>query len=345
MDHIEALLYEHAPRARELWLSTLPDRDEVPGHTFSRRFERRMAQLLRRQQRSPRMNQALLVLKRTVAAVLVLITVSFAGLMTVEAFRNRVIQMVVQVFEELTEFRYRSTSTNTEIPEVIFGYIPEGMEETTRTIRPSVRTHIKYEDGAGGFFDLRQTILLPGDAYTKILNTEDAITENITVRGHEAIANFKSGNSTILWSEGNVLYRLYGNIDMETMKEIAYQLKIKEPTVPTARFAYIPEGMQEVICETYNDLHSWYLYEEAGGYHFDLRLSVITRNTWSNKILDTEDAVTEKWILRGNEVTCATKNGEHTLLWSDGNILFTLSGNIALGELKNIASQMVLENE
>ena len=49
MDHIEALLYEHAPRAWELWLNTLPDRDEVPGHTFSRRFERRMAQLLRRQ--------------------------------------------------------------------------------------------------------------------------------------------------------------------------------------------------------------------------------------------------------------------------------------------------------
>ncbi|MBO5340665.1 MAG: DUF4367 domain-containing protein [Oscillospiraceae bacterium] len=228
MDHIEALLYEHAPRARELWLSTLPDRDDVPEHTFSRRFERRMALLLRRQRRSPRMDQTLFMLRRTVAAVLVLISVSFAGLMTVEAFRERVIEVVVQVFEELTEFRYRSTSVNTEIPEVIFNYIPEGMEETTRTIRPSVRTHIKFEDGAGGFFDLRQTLLRPEDSYTKILNTENAITENIAIRGHEAIANFKSGNSTILWSEGNVLYRLYGNINMETLKEIAYQLVIKE---------------------------------------------------------------------------------------------------------------------
>lgn len=228
MDHIETLLYEHAPRARELWLSTLPDRDDIPEHTFSRRFERRMALLLRRQRRSPRMNQTLLMLRRTVAAVLVLLTVSFAGLMTVEAFRERVIQVVVQVFEELTEFRYRSTSVNTEIPEVIFGYIPEGMEETTRTIRPSVRTHIKFEDGAGGFFDLRQTLLHPGDALTEILNTEDAVTENITVRGQDAIVNLKSGDTTILWSEHNVLYRLYGNIDMETMKEIAYQLVIKE---------------------------------------------------------------------------------------------------------------------
>jgi len=227
MDHIDSLLYEHAPRARELWLSTLPDRDDVPEHTFSRRFERRMAQLLRRQRRSPRMNQTLLVLKRTVAAVLVLLSVSFAGLMTVEAFRERVIQMVVQVFEELTDFRFNSTT-----------------DEAT--------------------------------------------------------------------------------------------------TVPDISFAYLPDGMNMITCETFNNLHSWYLYEDTNGYYFDLRQSVITKNTWSNKILDTQGAITENWILRGNEVTCATKNGEHTLLWSEGNILFTLSGNITLEELKNIALQMTI---
>ena len=227
MDQLDTLLYEYAPRARELWLDTLPGRDQVPEHTFSRRFVRRMEQLIRRQRRSPRMARTLLVLKRTVAAVLVLLSVSFAGLMTVEAFRERVIQMVTQVFEELTEFRYRSTSANTEIPEVIFGYIPEGMNEIEHTVRPGVRTHIKYEDAAGRFFELRQTLLLPGDSYTSILNTENAITENIMVRGQDAIANFKSGDTTILWSEGNVLYRLYGNINMETLKEIAYHLVIE----------------------------------------------------------------------------------------------------------------------
>ena len=230
MDHIEALLYEHAPRARELWLSTLPDRDDVPEHTFSRRFERRMAKLLRRQRRSPQVNRTLLVLRRTVAAVLVLLSVSFAGLMTVEAFRERVIQVVVQVFEELSEFRFNSNT-----------------DETT--------------------------------------------------------------------------------------------------TVPDISFAYLPDGMNMITCETFNNLHSWYLYEDTNGYYFDLRQSVITKNTRSTKILDTEDAVTENWSLRGNDVFCATKNGESTLLWSEGNVLYTLSGNISLDELKCIASQITFLKE
>ncbi len=44
----EELLYENAPKARDLWLSTLPQKAEVPEHTFSEQFEKKMGRLLRR---------------------------------------------------------------------------------------------------------------------------------------------------------------------------------------------------------------------------------------------------------------------------------------------------------
>ncbi len=42
----DELLEQHAAEARDLWLSTLPQQEEVPPHKFSRRFERKMRRLL-----------------------------------------------------------------------------------------------------------------------------------------------------------------------------------------------------------------------------------------------------------------------------------------------------------
>ena len=41
----DELLEQHAAEARDLWLSTLPQQEEVPPHKFSRRFERNMRRL------------------------------------------------------------------------------------------------------------------------------------------------------------------------------------------------------------------------------------------------------------------------------------------------------------
>ena len=43
----DELLEQHAAEARDLWLSTLPQQEEVPLHKFSRRFERKMRRLRR----------------------------------------------------------------------------------------------------------------------------------------------------------------------------------------------------------------------------------------------------------------------------------------------------------
>ena len=64
MEITEEMLYKCAPRAEKLWISTLPFDDQIPEHKFSRRFERKMKKLIRKQKRSPMMKQFLSAAKK-----------------------------------------------------------------------------------------------------------------------------------------------------------------------------------------------------------------------------------------------------------------------------------------
>ena len=139
-DELDELLDRYAPEAGELWLSALPD--PAPEHEFSPKFRRKVEKLLRRQRRSPAVNAALRYGRRAAAFALVFLTLSFSCLMTVNAaFRERVIQAVVQVFQDFTEFVYTSDSSAVGKPgNLVFTYLPEGMEERLRAAVESRRT-------------------------------------------------------------------------------------------------------------------------------------------------------------------------------------------------------------
>ena len=90
MQITDDMLYQHAPEVRDLWLSTLPSDADIPEHKFSRRFERKMKRLIREQRRSPQVNRVIRGLRRVAAIILVIGILSFSGLMTVEAYREKV---------------------------------------------------------------------------------------------------------------------------------------------------------------------------------------------------------------------------------------------------------------
>ena len=71
----DELLEQHAAKARDLWLSTLPQQEEVPPHKFSRRFERKMRRLRAEQRRSPRMNRVVHILRYVAACAAVVLCI------------------------------------------------------------------------------------------------------------------------------------------------------------------------------------------------------------------------------------------------------------------------------
>lgn len=229
MEITDAMLFEHAAEARDIWLSTLPSDDEIPEIRCSKKFERKMQKLIKEQRRTPRTNRILRYMKQTVAAVLAVAMISFGGLMTVEAYREKVIEIVIHVFNELTDYRFssdNSTSGEVELPEVSFGYIPDGMKEVEDRVSSSDRRYILFEREDGAFFELTQWSVVADSNSGMILDTEDSEYKTGTINGYEAFFNEKNGYGTIHWMIDNTVYRLFGNIGVDELKTVAEKINI-----------------------------------------------------------------------------------------------------------------------
>ena len=219
-DELDGLLDRYAPEAGELWLSALPE--QAPEHEFSPKFRRKVEKLLRRQRRSPAVNAALRYGRRAAAFALVFLTLSFSCLMTVNAaFRERVIQAVVQVFPDFTEFVYTSDSSTVEEPgNLVFTYLPEGMEEQARE-QDELGFYVYMENLEGEFIELDQSLVENGTEMLLGLDTENAKVTYFEVHGVDAVGIEKGLDHTIHWTEGNFVYTLSGTIPMEEVKLIA----------------------------------------------------------------------------------------------------------------------------
>lgn len=219
-DELDELLDRYAPEAGELWLSSLPN--PAPGHGFSPKFRRKVEKLLRRQRRSPAVNAALRYARRAAAFALVFLTLAFSCRMTVDAaFRERVIQVVVQVLRDFTEFTYTSDSPAADEPgDLTFTYLPEGMEETGRE-QSATACYVYYESPDGAFVEFSQTLVADGVEMQLGLDTEDAEVFDLTVHGTEALGIVKGVDRTIHWTEGPFVYLLSGTIPMEELERVA----------------------------------------------------------------------------------------------------------------------------
>lgn len=227
----DEMLFEHAAEARDIWLGTLPEENDIPEIQCSKSFDRKMQKLIREQRRTPKANQILHFMQQTVVAVLVVAVVSFGGLMTVGAYREKVIEIVIHVFHEFTEYRFASDSSNAAeivLPELSFQYIPEGMQKVEDKVTQSNRRYILYKDTTGHFFELTQRTIGSDGSYGTILDTEDSEYENITINGNEAFCNEKDGDCIIVWTDKNIVYRLYGTIERNELKSIVENIKIFE---------------------------------------------------------------------------------------------------------------------
>ena len=168
-------------------------------------------------------------MKQTAAAILVVVILTFGGLMTVEAYREKVIEIIVNVFHELTDYRFSSGKMGIDeivLPELRFGQIPEGMDEVQNRVTSNNRRFIVYENKVGLFFELTQRPIGSDGEYISILDTEESTYAVIMINGQEAYSNEKDGDSSIVWVVDNIVYRLYGNIEMRELKTIAENIEI-----------------------------------------------------------------------------------------------------------------------
>lgn len=337
-EKLDRLLEQYSAAAGESWLEeSLPE--DIPEHTFSHKFQRRMDKLLRRQRRSPAVRAALTYAKRAAIFVLAFVALSFSVRMTVDAaFRRQVLQVVVQVFSDFTEFRYTSDVKTDEQPgELEFTYLPEGMVETDREL-DTLGFYICWKNESGEFVELDQVLVDDNTDMKLYLDTEDAEITHFQVHGEEAMGIEKGLDHTVQWTEGQFVYTLSGTIPMEELKLVAEGIRpVSESKVGKIKFGYLPEGME--IAETELDERDYFVwYKDSDGRFITLDQSLIEGNDELIWMLDTEDAEVTKLKVHNFDAIGIQKGADCTIHWTEGQIVYVLLGrNLPMEELKLVA--------
>lgn len=224
----DEMLYASASKARDLWLSSAFPND-IPEHQFSHRFNRTMKRLMKEQCRPPRLNHVIHMMRRTAAILLVVTAVSFSCLMTVDAYRERFIEIVTHVFHELTDYRFSTeipgSQSETELGLISLGFIPNGMDKADEYGDETFYS-VSYGTEDGMYFDLTCTLITENQDAHKIVDTENAVVREYSVNGMEATIISKDENNTILWTYGNILFHLYGNLPLDIEKQIAESVTV-----------------------------------------------------------------------------------------------------------------------
>lgn len=204
----DEFLYAHMPQAERLMLDQIPSEQEL-NHHFSRRFRRKMRALLRYERRTPYMRKAVQSIKTAAAVFAVVVSLTFCALMSVEASRTRIIEIVVKLLSDAASVRVSvddGAPSNRVLCPVTPTYVPEGYrvvdEETEDTFHMII-----YKNGAGVEFAYNQDLLMASEY---LFDTEDADTKEIMIGSQkvQVVVKPSRNRSSVYWHDDNYFYSI-----------------------------------------------------------------------------------------------------------------------------------------
>nr|WP_228846453.1 DUF4367 domain-containing protein [Clostridioides sp. ES-S-0173-01] len=207
----DEMLYRHASNAEKIILDQLPP-DEELNHVFSKRFERKMKKLIRQEKRNPFIKYTIIYLKRVAVVFLIVVTGLFTITMSVDALRNQFIKIVIEIYEDLTEFIFsKDIQTDKELDFILKEpkYIPKGFKEVEKE-NTLQGIFIRYENKNGSEIRYRSNQI---DSNTVILDTEDAKVTDVMVNDYKAKYIIKDNSITIFWNDEKNVYTIYFDYD------------------------------------------------------------------------------------------------------------------------------------
>ena len=158
--------------------------------------------------------------KRTILLVAVLAIIM--GVCTAGAWKGNIIERLFNVHKEYSDIGIKEISTDFQIDNIYFGYIPEGYEFTSKkVIKDEIIIHFQKNGGESFFVVLRGEKI-----WREQLNTEDSELLEIDIGKNESGYLEKDNLKIITWNENNLVYAVYTNSSKEMLTKIVKNIKI-----------------------------------------------------------------------------------------------------------------------
>ena len=154
----DAYLYKYVPMAEVCLMNRIPPEEEL-NHQFSRWFCRKMKAMIKYERRTPRERAVYRGLKVAFATLAVILLVAFGSVISVKAYRYRVIEFFVEVLEELTTYSVQEEKPTGDTANLVEpSYVPAGYEVIER-VKDNRGCSVKYRNENGDIILYRQESL------------------------------------------------------------------------------------------------------------------------------------------------------------------------------------------
>lgn len=194
-------------------------------HIFSPEHIKKIRGLLRAQQWTWSGHGFLKAASKVAVVILILFSVSLAGLMSVEAVRREVFQIVTQWYEKYVDVFFKSDDAEVSIPEqagfMVPSYIPAGYEQSD-ILRGRTTLLIIYANADGLELHYKQTLQSDEDSLS--LDSEGFALKEVEINewnGMLFIPEDESKSTSLIWRDRIYTYQVGGYLDEKEILKIA----------------------------------------------------------------------------------------------------------------------------
>lgn len=215
-------LYAHMPQAEKVMLEKIPLENEL-SHKFSRRFNRKMKALLKYERRTPVMRVVFRQARIAAAVFVIVLSMTFGTVMSVEAYRIRFFEFVTTVGEELTSIIIRShdNADHDTLTPVEPSYVPEGYAVFETNLN-QFEQNIFYHNKSGNEIFFSQNLTTQGEF---IVDTESTEYEKIALSDMNVYCVSNKGLTQLYWQDSFYIYTLIGSIEKDELLAMAQSVK------------------------------------------------------------------------------------------------------------------------
>lgn len=219
-DKLDELLYQYMPLAEEKWMEALERRVAEEEYVPSGRFQEKRKSLIEKGACMEKRKKRIRIAKRIAAVFLIMVSVSFAACMSVDATREDFIRFIRRLHSDWTEYRYDlEEGTETEFKLIEPAYLPEGYREYDREDMGDV-VYIYYQNEKG----VNEEIIYEestAEGLTVGLDTEGAVIKTKEINGENVEYFENKGMGYVYWTDADTYYNILGYVEVDELLKMA----------------------------------------------------------------------------------------------------------------------------
>lgn len=200
------LLFQHCTNVENFILEQIPDEEDI-DYEYPKEFEKKIKKIIKKEKMGLFLNKICLYTKKIAVVFIAFLISLFTITMSVEALRVKLFDMVKEVYEKFTIYKFKIDENDNKkvnfLEKKSINYLPNGFEEIDRAEYDNDISLI-YSDGED-YITFNYLLIKNSNLYMDI---ENAKINKVQINNFYADYIEKENKSRLVWQDENILYDL-----------------------------------------------------------------------------------------------------------------------------------------